>query len=64
MSDDIERERLELLSISLAQRLGAILGEAVAIEREADGGSQCAREDRRLKLRAQNSGGQRRSTAF
>ncbi len=64
MSDAIERERSGFLSISLAQRLGAILGEAVAIKSEADGGGQCAREDRRLNLYAHKSGGQRQSTAF
>jgi hypothetical protein len=64
MSDAIDRERSDLLGFSLAQRLGALLGEAVAIEGVADCGRQCAREERRLKLHAQNSGGQRQSTAF
>jgi hypothetical protein len=63
MSDAVDRERSGSIAVSLAQRLGAILGEAVAIESEADGGSQCAWEDRRLKLHAQNSGRPRRSTA-
>jgi len=63
MSDAIDRERSASIAVSLAQRLGAIIGEAVAIEGEAYSGGQCSREDRQFQLHAQNFGGQLRSTA-
>jgi len=64
MRDAIDRERSGSIAVSLAQRLGAIIGEAVAIEGDAYGDGQCVREDRQFKLHVQNSGGRLRSTAF
>ena len=63
MSDAVDRERSALIAVSLAQRLGALIGEAVAFEGEAYSGGQCSLVDRQFKLHAQNSGGQPRSTA-
>jgi hypothetical protein len=62
MSDAVDRERSGSIAVSLAQRLGAIIGEAVDIEGDAYGAGPCSREDRQFKLHAQNSGRQFRST--
>lgn len=62
MSDTIDRDRSNLFTRALAQRLGAMVGEAVTTE-ENSADCQHLQEDRHVKPRAQNSGGQPLSTA-
>jgi len=62
MSDTVDRDRSNSFTRALAQRLGAMVGEAVAMD-ENSSDCQHLQEDRQIKPRAQNSGGQLLSTA-
>jgi hypothetical protein len=59
MSEDAGRYSSNVLSATLAQRLGALVGEAVAVGRgqdQAEAALQCAEEDEQIKLHARSSG--------